>query len=67
MRASVEALCAVPCVEEERFAPLDLGELVPQPLNLPVPFQPGPGNVSRRISPQTVQPREEELQFWTKP
>ena len=37
MRASVEALCAVPCMEEERFAALDLGELVPQPLNLPVP------------------------------
>ena len=29
MRAGVETLCTVASVEEERFALLDLGELVP--------------------------------------
>ena len=40
MCTSIETLCAVASVEEERFALLDLGKLVPQSLDLPTPFQP---------------------------
>ena len=41
MRASIETLCAIASVEEERFALLDLGELVPQTFDLRMSFQRG--------------------------
>jgi len=47
MGASVETLCAIASVEEERFVLLDLGELVSQTLDLPIPFQPDPSGFLR--------------------
>jgi hypothetical protein len=43
MRASFETLCTVTSVEEERFALLDLGELILQTFDLPKAFQPDSG------------------------
>ena len=47
MRAGIETLCTVASVEEERFALLDLGELVPQTFDLPTLLQPDPNDVLR--------------------
>ena len=47
MSASIETLCAIASVEEERFVLLYLGELVSQTLDLPTPSQPDPGDLSR--------------------
>ena len=45
MRASVETLCAIASVEEERFVLLDLRELVPQTFDLSMSFQPDPNDI----------------------
>lgn len=68
MRASVEALCAIASVEEERLALLDLGELIFQTFDL----QNAILARSQRYfeiasSPRTVLPVAEGLQFWTTP
>ena len=34
MCAGIEALCAVPCMQQEGLVLLDLGKLVPESLNL---------------------------------
>ena len=69
MRASIETLCAVASVEEERLVLLDLGKLEPQSLDLPTSFQPDPGDITFEVAnlPQTVLPAVEGLQFWTTP